>query len=140
MGKGLTAMIATRRGYRNARRSDAVVLISQQSVLLVTIAWSSRRLRRHGCGSQHCHSRLPACDVSDTRMPDVLISEDARLVALPIGVANSRSAGPSDEFTGRQLKRALRPNHRRPEMFDKTAGNSTSPMRSICRRRAVLLH
>ncbi|MCV3208371.1 ComEC/Rec2 family competence protein [Mesorhizobium sp. YC-39] len=86
MGKGLTAMIALSGWISQRSPIDAVGLISRQSVLLVTVSlviatMATTRLRL---------AALPFAlagllTISHARPPDVLISEDAHLVALPIG-------------------------------------------------------
>lgn len=125
MGKGLTAMIAISEWISARSPVDAVGLISQRSVLLVTIAlviatMATTRLRL---------AALPFAlagllTVSDARTPDVLISEDARLVALPIGggeLAVSRAR--PNEFTVDNWKRALTSETIVvPEMFNKAEG------------------
>jgi competence protein ComEC len=125
MGEGLTAMVTISAWISERSPVDGVGLISQQSVLLVAIAlviatMATTRLRL---------AALPFAlagllTVSDARTPDVLISEDARLVALPIGggeLAVSRAR--PNEFTVDNWKRALTSETIVvPEVFDKGDG------------------
>ncbi|WP_245451820.1 hypothetical protein [Mesorhizobium waimense] len=65
---------------------DAVGLISIQSVLLVTIALVIATMATTWLRLAAVPFALAGLlTVSDTRTPDVLISEDAHLVAMPIG-------------------------------------------------------
>lgn len=109
MGKGLTAMIALSSWISERSPVDGVGLISQQSVLLVTIALVIATMATTWLRLAALPFVLAALlTVSDTRTPDVLISEDARLVALPIGggeLAVSRAR--PNEFTVDNWKRAL---------------------------------
>jgi ComEC/Rec2-related protein len=110
MGKGLTVMIAISGWISERSPVDAVGLISQQSVLLVTIALVIATMATTWLRLAALPFALAGLlTVSDTRTPDVLISEDARLVALPIGggeLAVSRAR--PNEFTVDNWKRALR--------------------------------
>jgi len=122
MGKGLTAMIAISAWISERSPVDAVGLISQQSVLLVTIALIIATMATTWLRLAAVPFALAGLlTVSDTRAPDVLISEDARLVALPIGggeLAVSRAR--PNEFTVDNWKRALvSETIVVPEMFDK---------------------
>lgn len=122
MGKGLTAMIAISGWISERSPIDAVGLISIQSVLLVTIALVIATMATTWL-------RLAAVPfafaglltVSDTRMPDVLISEDGHLVAMPIGggeLAINRVR--SNEFTTDNWKRAVKSETIvEPETFEK---------------------
>lgn len=86
MGKGLEAMIAISNWLSARSPIDAVGLIPPQSVLCVTVAliiatMATTRLRL---------AALPFAlagllTLGDARLPHVLILEDARLVAMPIG-------------------------------------------------------
>ncbi len=109
MGKGLTAMIAISGWISERSPVDGVGLISQQSVLLVTIALVIATMATTWLRLAALPFALAGLlTVSDTRTPDVLISEDARLVALPIGggeLAVSRAR--PNEFTVDNWKRAL---------------------------------
>ncbi|MFD1986891.1 ComEC/Rec2 family competence protein [Mesorhizobium newzealandense] len=109
MGKGLTAMIAMSGWISERSPVDAVGLISQQSVLLVAIALVIATMATTWLRLAALPFALAGLlTVSDTRAPDVLISEDARLVALPIGggeLAVSRAR--PNEFTVDNWKRAL---------------------------------
>ncbi|MBZ9738630.1 MULTISPECIES: ComEC/Rec2 family competence protein [unclassified Mesorhizobium] len=125
MGKGLTAMIAVSAWISERSPIDGVGLISRQSVLLVTVAlviatMATTRLRLAALP----FALASLLTVSDTRTPDVLISEDARLVALPIGggeLAVNRAR--PNEFTVDNWKRALTSEAIVvPEMFDKAGG------------------
>jgi ComEC/Rec2-related protein len=125
MGKGLTAMIALSAWISERSPVDAVGLISQQSVLLVTIALVIATMATTWLRLAALPFALAGLlTVSDTRTPDVLISEDARLVALPIGggeLAVSRTR--PNEFTVDNWKRALTSETIVvPEVFDKGRG------------------
>lgn len=125
MGKGLTAMIAISAWISERSPVDAVGLISQQSVLLVAIALVIATMATTWLRLAALPFALAGLlVVSDTRTPDVLVSEDARLVALPIGggeLAVSRAR--PNEFTVGNWKRALRSETIiLPEMFDKADG------------------
>jgi competence protein ComEC len=109
MGKGLTAMIVLSSWISERSPVDGVGLISQQSVLLVAIALVIATMATTWLRLAALPFALAGLlTVSDTRTPDVLISEDARLVALPIGggeLAVSRAR--PNEFTVDNWKRAL---------------------------------
>ncbi len=108
MGKGLTAMIAISEWISERSPVDAVGLISIQSVLLVTIALVIATMATTWLRLAAVPFALAGLlTVSDTRTPDVLISEDAHLVAMPIGggeLAINRVR--SNEFTTDNWKRA----------------------------------
>ncbi|TSE13224.1 ComEC family competence protein [Mesorhizobium intechi] len=130
MGKGLTAMIAISAWISERSPVDAVGLISQQSVLLATIALVMATMATTWLRLAAVPFALAGLlTVSDTRTPDVLISEDARLVALPIGggeLAVSRAR--PNEFTVDNWKRALvSETIVVPEMFDKANGQFAIP-------------
>ncbi len=125
MGKGLTVMIAISAWISDRSPVDAVGLISQQSVLLVTIALVIATMATTWLRLAALPFALAGLlTVSDTRTPDVLISEDARLVALPIGggeLAVSRAR--PNEFTVDNWKRALKSETIIvPETFNKAEG------------------
>lgn len=125
MGKGLTAMIAISGWISERSPVDAVGLISQQSVLLVAIALVIATMATTWLRLAALPFALAGMlTVSDTRPPDVLISEDARLVALPIGdgeLAVSRAH--PNEFTVDNWKRALTSETIvMPEVFSKGDG------------------
>jgi len=109
MGKGLTLMIAISGWISERSPVDAVGLISQQSVLLATIALVIATIATTWLRLAALPFALAsALTISGTNTPDVLISEDARLVALPIGggeLAVSRAR--PNEFTVDNWKRAL---------------------------------
>ncbi|QPC92876.1 ComEC/Rec2 family competence protein [Mesorhizobium sp. INR15] len=110
MGKGLTAMIAVSGWISERSPVDAVGLISQRSVLLATIAliiatMATTRLRLAAVP----FALASLLTVSGAETPDVLVSEDARLVALPIGGGELAVNRPRpNEFTVDNWKRALR--------------------------------
>ncbi|MGY2995583.1 ComEC/Rec2-related protein [Mesorhizobium sp. URHB0026] len=125
MGKGLTAMIAVSAWISERSPVDGVGLISQQSVLLVTVALVIATMATTWLRLAALPFALAGLlTVSHTRAPDVLISEDARLVALPIGngeLAVNRER--PNEFATDNWKRALiSETIVKPEMFDKTDG------------------
>ncbi|TGQ35171.1 MULTISPECIES: ComEC/Rec2 family competence protein [unclassified Mesorhizobium] len=109
MGKGLTAMIAISGWISERSPVDAVGLISIQSVLFVTIALVIATMATTWLRLAAIPFALAGLlTVSNTRTPDVLISEDAHLVAMPIGggeLAVNRAR--SNEFTTDNWKRAL---------------------------------
>ncbi|PWJ89087.1 competence protein ComEC [Mesorhizobium loti] len=109
MGKGLTAMIAMSGWISERSPVDGVGLISQQSVLLVAIALVIATMATTWLRLVALPFALAGLlTVSDTRTPDVLISEDARLVALPIGGGEfAVSRARPNEFTVDNWKRAL---------------------------------
>ncbi|TPN39389.1 ComEC/Rec2 family competence protein [Mesorhizobium sp. B2-3-3] len=128
MGKGLTAMIAISAWISERSPVDAVGLISQQSVLLVTVALVIATMATTWLRLAALPFALAGLlTVSHTRTPDVLISEDARLVAVPIGggeLAVSRAR--PNEFTVDNWKRALvSESIVVPEVFNKTDGQFT---------------
>ncbi|RUX11998.1 competence protein, partial [Mesorhizobium sp. M7A.F.Ca.CA.002.14.1.2] len=125
MGKGLTMMIAISGWISERSPVDGVGLISQQSVLLVAIALVIATMATTWLRLAALPFALAGLlTVSDTRTPDVLISEDARLVALPIGggeLAVSRQR--PNEFTVDNWKRALTSETIVvPEVFDNSDG------------------
>ncbi|RWC64301.1 ComEC/Rec2 family competence protein [Mesorhizobium sp.] len=125
MGKGLTMMIAISGWISERSPVDGVGLISQQSVLLVAIALVIATMATTWLRLAAVPVALAGLlTVSDTRTPDVLISEDARLVALPIGggeLAVSRAR--PNEFTVDNWKRALTSETIIvPEVFDQGDG------------------
>ncbi|MER9574747.1 ComEC/Rec2 family competence protein [Mesorhizobium sp. M0400] len=109
MGKGLTAMIALSGWISERSPIDAVGLISLRSVLLVTIALVIASMATTWLRLVALPFALAGLlTTTQTRVPDVLISEDARLVALPIGsgeLAVNRAR--PNEFTIDNWKRAL---------------------------------
>ncbi|RUW61040.1 ComEC/Rec2 family competence protein [Mesorhizobium sp. M7A.F.Ca.US.008.03.1.1] len=125
MGKGLTMMIAISGWISERSPVDGVGLISQQSVLLVAIALVIATMATTWLRLAALPFAIAGLlTVSDTRTPDVLISEDARLVALPIGggeLAVSRER--PNEFTVDNWKRALTSETIVvPEVFDNSDG------------------
>ncbi|TPM11618.1 ComEC family competence protein [Mesorhizobium sp. B2-3-11] len=125
MGKGLTAMIAISAWISERSPVDGVGLISQQSVLLVTVALVIATMATTWLRLTAVPFALAGLlTVSHTRAPDVLISEDARLVALSIGngeLAVNRER--PNEFAADNWKRALiSETIVLPEMFEETDG------------------
>lgn len=109
MGKGLTAMIAISDWISARSPLDGVGLISLHSVLLVTVAlviatMATTWLRLLALP----FAAAGMMTIGDVRTPDVLVSEDGRLVAMPIGggelAVNRKRAS---EFTVENWKRAL---------------------------------
>jgi competence protein ComEC len=109
MGKGLSAMIVLAEWIAARSPVDAVGLVSGQAVLFVTIAlviatmattwlrWAALPFVLAGLLA------IPA-----VRTPDVLVSEDGRLVALPIGGGELALNRPrASEFTIDNWRRAL---------------------------------
>ncbi|BCG94545.1 ComEC/Rec2 family competence protein [Mesorhizobium sp. 131-2-1] len=109
MGKGLTAMIAVSAWISERSPIDAVGLISIQSVVFVTIALVIATMATTWLRLAAVPFALASLlTVSNVRTPDVLISEDAHLVAMPIGggeLAINRAR--PNEFTTDNWKRAL---------------------------------
>ncbi|TPI15217.1 ComEC family competence protein [Mesorhizobium sp. B4-1-3] len=110
MGKGLTALIAISAWISERSPVDAVGLISIQSVLLATIALVIATMATTWLRLAAVPFALAALlAIPHVRTPDVLISEDAHLVAMPIGggeLAVNRER--SNEFTTDNWKRALK--------------------------------
>ncbi|RWG59307.1 MAG: ComEC family competence protein [Mesorhizobium sp.] len=110
MGKGLAAMIAISAWISEWSPVDAVGLISIHSVLLATIAlviatMATTWLRLAAIP----FAAAAVMMIPQVRTPDLLISEDAHLVAMPIGggeLAINRAR--SNEFTTDNWKRALK--------------------------------
>lgn len=124
MGKGLTAMIALSAWISERSPIDAVGLISLKSVFLTTIALIIATMATTWLRLAALPFALAGLlTISDTRTPDVLISEDAHLVALPIGggeLALNRAR--SNEFTTDNWKRALKSETIvEPETFDNSS-------------------
>ncbi|PBC04794.1 ComEC/Rec2 family competence protein [Mesorhizobium sp. WSM3860] len=110
MGKGLTAMIAISAWISEWSPVDAVGLISIHSVLLATIALVIATMATTWLRLAAIPFAVAAVMIiPQARTPDLLISEDAHLVAMPIGggeLAINRAR--SNEFTTDNWKRALK--------------------------------
>ncbi|WP_348628564.1 ComEC/Rec2 family competence protein, partial [Mesorhizobium sp. M2A.F.Ca.ET.042.01.1.1] len=131
MGKGLTAMIAISAWISERSPVDAVGLISIQSVLLATIALVIATMATTWLRLAAVPFALAALlAIPHVRTPDVLISEDAHLVAMPIGggeLAVNRER--SNEFTTDNWKRALKAEGIvPPETFAKDALDIADPV------------
>ncbi|MDX8456356.1 ComEC/Rec2 family competence protein [Mesorhizobium sp. VK9D] len=131
MGKGLTAMIAISAWISERSPVDAVGLISIQSVLLATIALVIATMATTWLRLVAVPFALAALlAIPHVRTPDVLISEDAHLVAMPIGsgeLAINRAR--SNEFTTDNWKRALKAEEIvPPETFAKDALDIADPV------------
>ncbi|TGT75942.1 ComEC family competence protein [bacterium M00.F.Ca.ET.159.01.1.1] len=131
MGKGLTAMIAISAWISERSPVDAVGLISIQSVLLATIALVIATMATTWLRLAAVPFVLAALlAIPHVRTPDVLISEDAHLVAMPIGggeLAVNRER--SNEFTTDNWKRALKAEAIvPPETFAKDALDIADPV------------
>lgn len=131
MGKGLTAMIAISAWISERSPVDAVGLISIQSVLLATIALVIATMATTWLRLAAVPFALAALlTIPHVRTPDVLISEDAHLVAMPIGggeLAINRER--SNEFTTDNWKRALKAEEIvPPETFAKGALDIADPV------------
>lgn len=109
MGKGLTVMIAVSDWIAARSPIDAVGLISARSVLFVTVALVVATMATTWLRALALPFALAGLLVIDqVRSPDVLVSEDAWLTALPIGggeLAVSRAR--PNEFTVDNWRRAL---------------------------------
>ncbi|RTL99078.1 MAG: ComEC family competence protein [Hyphomicrobiales bacterium] len=131
MGKGLTAMIAISAWISERSPVDAVGLISIQSVLLATIALVIATMATTWLRLAAVPFALAALlAIPHVRTPDVLISEDAHLVAMPIGggeLAINRER--SNDFTTDNWKRALKAEQIvPPETFAKGALDIANPV------------
>ncbi|MBZ9863969.1 ComEC/Rec2 family competence protein [Mesorhizobium sp. CA15] len=131
MGKGLTAMIAISAWISERSPVDAVGLISIQSVLLATVALVIATMATTWLRLAAVPFALAALlAIPHVRTPDVLISEDAHLVAMPIGggeLAVNRER--SNEFTTDNWKRALKAEEIvPPERFAKDALDIADPV------------
>lgn len=109
MGKGLTAMIAVSGWIAAHSPIDAVGLVSARSVLFVTVALVIATMATTWLRVFALPFALAGlATIHQVRAPDVLVSEDARLVALPIGggeLAVSRAR--PNAFTVDNWRRAL---------------------------------
>ncbi|MBN9245443.1 MAG: ComEC/Rec2 family competence protein [Mesorhizobium sp.] len=109
MGKGLTAMIAISGWIAERSPLDAVGLVSVQSVLFVTVALVIATMATTWLRLAALPFALAGLvTIHQVRTPDALVSEDAKLVALPIGggelaVSRARPNG----FTADNWRRAL---------------------------------
>ncbi|MGN6145023.1 MAG: ComEC/Rec2 family competence protein [Mesorhizobium sp.] len=109
MGKGLAAMIAISSWIAEHSPLDAVGLVSVQSVLLVTVALVIATMTTTWLRLTALPFALAGLvTIHQVRTPDVLVSEDARLVALPIGGGELAVSRPRpNEFTADNWRRAL---------------------------------
>lgn len=109
MGKGLTAMIAVSGWIAAHSPLDAVGLVSARSVLFVTVALVIATMATTWLRALALPFAVAGlATIHQVRTPDVLVSEDARLIALPIGggeLAVSRAR--PNEFTVDNWRRAL---------------------------------
>ncbi|MDX8511505.1 ComEC/Rec2 family competence protein [Mesorhizobium captivum] len=131
MGKGLTAMIAISAWISQWSPVDAVGLISIRSVLLATIALVIATMATTWLRLAAIPFAVAALlTIPQVRTPDLLISEDAHLVAMPIGggeLAINRAR--SNEFTTDNWKRALKAEAIvPPETFAKDALDIADPV------------
>ncbi|MDX8495409.1 ComEC/Rec2 family competence protein [Mesorhizobium sp. VK22B] len=131
MGKGLTAMIAISAWISQWSPVDAVGLISIRSVLLATIALVTATMATTWLRLAAIPFAVAALlTIPQVRTPDLLISEDAHLVAMPIGggeLAINRAR--SNEFTTDNWKRALKAEAIvPPETFAKDALDIADPV------------
>lgn len=109
MGVGLTAMIAVAKWFSARSPIDAVGLVSVHSVIFVTIAlviasMATTWLRLAALP----FAAMGMLTLADARRPEVLVSEDGRLVA--VALADGRLAvnrGRAGQFTIDNWKRAL---------------------------------
>jgi competence protein ComEC len=110
MAEGLAAMIGVSRWLSQHSPVDAVGLISVHSVVLWTVAlviatMATTRLRVTALP----FALVGLVTVANVRPPDILVSEDARLVAVPVGgqrLAINRAR--PNEFTIENWQRTLR--------------------------------
>ncbi|SFU14929.1 ComEC/Rec2 family competence protein [Mesorhizobium sp. YR577] len=109
MGKGLTAMIVISQWISDRSPIDAVGLVSGRSLVLLTVAlviatMASTWLRLLAVPFALAGMLL----LADVRAPDILVSEDARLVAVPVDDENlAVNRARPNEFTIENWKRAL---------------------------------
>jgi ComEC/Rec2-related protein len=109
MGKGLTAMIVISHWISDRSPVDAVGLVSGQSLVLLTVAlviatMATTWLRLIAVPFTLAGMLL----LDDVRTPDILVSEDARLVAVPVdGEHLAVNRARPNEFTIENWKRAL---------------------------------
>lgn len=109
MGAGLTAMIALAKWFSERSPVDAVGLVSTHSVVLVTVAliiasMATTWLRVAALPL----AALALLALTNAEVPDVLVSEDARLMGVPVGegrLAVNRAR--PNQFTVDNWKRAL---------------------------------
>ncbi|KUM24756.1 competence protein [Mesorhizobium loti] len=131
MGKGLTAMITISAWISEHSPVDAVGLISIQSVLLATIALVIATMATTWLRLAAVPFALAALlAIPHVRTPDLLISEDAHLVAMPIGGGElAINSVRSNEFTTDNWKRALKAETIvPPETFAKGALDIADPV------------
>lgn len=109
MGKGLTAMISISGWIAERSPLDAVGLVSVQSLLLVTVALVIATMATTWLRLAALPFALVGLvTIHQVRTPDVLISENARLVALPIGGGELAVSRPRpNAFTADNWRRAL---------------------------------
>ncbi|MBN9236250.1 MULTISPECIES: ComEC/Rec2 family competence protein [Phyllobacteriaceae] len=109
MGKGLSAMMAIAEWISARSPVDAVGLVSTQSVLLVTAALAIGAMATTWLrllAVPLAFAGIVAMD--DVETPDVLVAEDARLVAMPIGGGELAVSRPRpNAFTLDNWRRAL---------------------------------
>lgn len=109
MGKGLTVMIALSDWIAARSPIDAVGLVSARSVFLVTVALVIATMATTWLRLAALPFALAGLlTIPSVRTPDVLVSEDGRLVAVPIGggeLAVNRAR--PNEFTLDNWRRAL---------------------------------
>jgi competence protein ComEC len=109
MGKGLTAMIAIAEWIADKSPVDAIGLVSGRAVLLVTIALVIATMATTWLRLAALPFALAGLlAIPAVRTPDVLVSEDGRLVALSIGGGELAVNRPRpNEFAVDNWRRAL---------------------------------
>lgn len=110
VGKGLTIMIVVAQWLSERSPMDGVGLISPQSLILLTIALVIVTMATTWLRAMALPFALAGIlTLGDIRTPDVFISEDGRLVGVPVGsrqLAVNRAR--PNAFTVENWKRALR--------------------------------
>jgi competence protein ComEC len=109
MGKGLSAMIAVATWLSSHSPIDAIGLVSPQSVILATVALVIVTVATTGLRwAMLPFAAAALLTVFWVRTPDVLISENGRLLAMPIGAGElAVNRVRPNEFTLDNWRRAL---------------------------------
>jgi competence protein ComEC len=110
VGKGLTIMIVAAQWLSERSPMDGVGLISSQSLILLTIALVIVTMATTWLRALALPFALAGIfTLTNVRMPDVFISEDGRLVGVPIGARQlAVNRARPNAFTVENWKRAMR--------------------------------
>lgn len=127
MGKGLTIMIAVSQWISERSPIDGIGLISLQSLILLTIALVVATMTTTWLRILAVPFALAGLfTLTDVRTPDVLVSEDGRLVGVAIGGEELAVNRPRpNAFTIEDWKRALRTEKIVGPIDSMKAGNRT---------------